>query len=111
MSTAWASCASLVLQKQPGLLCPAQLYVAVHCSSSCGALFCLWFRYFDSFERQLLAPNLGTFSQYVDPDALVDWFLANELIKSANDGYRGSVYFWKDADKACKYCICTNYVG
>jgi hypothetical protein len=31
----------------------------------------------------------------------VDFFLAAELIKSANDGYRGSTYFWKDADSAC----------
>jgi hypothetical protein len=55
-------------------------------------------RYLNDFERQLLSPGLGSFSSYASPDSLVDWFLANELIKSANDGYRGSVYFWKDAD-------------
>jgi hypothetical protein len=57
-------------------------------------------RYLNDFERQLLAPGMDAFSQYAAPDSLVDWFLANELIKSANDGYRGSVYFWKDSDNA-----------
>uniref|UniRef100_A0A383WL78 Uncharacterized protein n=1 Tax=Tetradesmus obliquus TaxID=3088 RepID=A0A383WL78_TETOB len=57
--------------------------------------------YFNSFEKQLLAPGLGNYSDYVTPESLVDFFLAAEVIKSANDGYRGSTYFWKDADSAC----------
>lgn len=50
------------------------------------------------------------------PGGLVDWFLANKLnsladeviflankvSKSANDGYRGPVYFWKNGDSVCK---------
>jgi len=83
--------ASLVLQKARGLT-----------SEDWCTYLLISLRYFDDFERQLLAPGLGTFSQYVVPDTLVDWFLANELIKSANDGYRGSVYFWKDANNACE---------
>jgi hypothetical protein len=56
---------------------------------------------FNNFEKQLLTPGLGNYSAYVTPDSLVDFFLAAEVIKSANDGYRGSTYFWKDADSAC----------
>lgn len=62
-------------------------------------LFC---SYFNAFEKQLLSPGLANYSAFVAPGSLVDWFLANELVKSANDGYRGSVYFWKDADSVCK---------
>ena len=68
----------------------------IKCCPSCSC------SYFNAFEKQLLTPGLANYSAFVAPGSLVDWFLANELIKSANDGYRGSVYFWKDADTACK---------
>lgn len=92
--------------KRPKQTCTAISLLA--CAAA--ALCCLRFsytlsRYFNDFERQLLAPGLGNFSQYAAPEALVDWFLANELIKSANDGYRGSVYFWKDSASA-GVCVC-----
>eukprot|EP00210_Caulerpa_lentillifera_P005000 g4774.t1 len=53
--------------------------------------------FLDAFETSLSALDQGdrSYTQYIDLDSFVDYFLITELTKNP-DGYRGSTYFHKD---------------